>query len=55
VQQRSNSWLKLSFSKTIIIFKIHYMVISCFCKIYSHEKRETSQGDFSIGCGAQLA
>jgi hypothetical protein len=25
-----------------------------FCKTHSYRKRETSQSDFSIGCGAQL-
>jgi hypothetical protein len=31
------------------------MVICYFCKTHSYGKRETSQSDFSIGCGAQLA
>jgi hypothetical protein len=31
------------------------MVIYFFCKTHSCRKRETSQSDFSIGCGAQLA
>jgi hypothetical protein len=30
------------------------MVIHFFCKIHSYRKRETSQSDFSIGCGAQV-
>jgi hypothetical protein len=31
------------------------VVIRFFCKIHSYRKRETSQSDFSIGCGAQVA
>jgi hypothetical protein len=31
------------------------MVIRFFCKTHSYGKRETSQSDFLIGCGAQLA
>jgi hypothetical protein len=31
------------------------MVIRFFCKNHSYGNRETSQSDFSIGCGAQLA
>jgi hypothetical protein len=31
------------------------MVIRFFYKIHSYKKRKTSYGDFSIGCGAQLA
>jgi hypothetical protein len=31
------------------------MIIRFFCKIQSYRKRKTSHGDFSIGCGAQLA
>jgi hypothetical protein len=31
------------------------MVIRFFCKTHSYKKKETSQNDFSIGCGAQLA
>jgi hypothetical protein len=31
------------------------MVIRFFRKTHSYGKRETSQNDFSIGCGAQLA
>jgi hypothetical protein len=31
------------------------MVIRSFCNIHSYKKRKTSQGDFSIECGAQLA
>ena len=36
-------------------FKVQYMVIFFYCKIHSFQKKETSQGDFSSGCGAQLA
>jgi hypothetical protein len=43
-------------------FKIHYMVIRFLsyirfwsCKIQSYKKKKTSHGDFSIGCGIQLA
>jgi hypothetical protein len=35
--------------------KIHYIVIRFFYKIHSYRKRKTSHGDFSIGCGPQLA
>jgi hypothetical protein len=52
VQQRSFLWLKLSISKQSQ--KIH-MAIHSFCNIHSYKKRKTSQGDFSIECGAQLA
>jgi hypothetical protein len=31
------------------------MVIRLICKIHSCRKRETSQSDFSIGCGALVA
>ena len=31
------------------------MGIRFFCKTHFYRKRETSQSDFSIGCGAQLA
>jgi hypothetical protein len=31
------------------------MVIRFFCKIHSYKKGKTFHGDFSIGCGAQLA
>jgi hypothetical protein len=31
------------------------MAIHSFCNIHSYKKRKTSQGDFSIECGAQLA
>jgi hypothetical protein len=31
------------------------MVIHLFCKTHSFRKEETSQDDFSIGCGAKLA
>jgi hypothetical protein len=34
---------------------IYYMVIRFFCKTHSYRKKETSQSDFSVGCGAQLA
>jgi hypothetical protein len=40
---------------TIKKIKLHYMVIHFFCKIHSYRKKKTSHGDFSIGCGAQLA
>ena len=37
-------------------FKTHYyMVIPLFCKIHSYKKKKTSQGEFLIRCGAQLA
>jgi hypothetical protein len=31
------------------------MVIRFFCKTHSCRKRETSQSDFSVGCGTKLA
>jgi hypothetical protein len=31
------------------------MVICFFCKTHSYRKRKTSQSDFLVGCGAQLA
>jgi hypothetical protein len=31
------------------------MVIHSFCKTHSYGKKETSQSDFSIECGVQLA
>jgi hypothetical protein len=31
------------------------MVIHFICKIHSYGSRETSQSDFSIGCGTQVA
>jgi hypothetical protein len=31
------------------------MVIFLYCKSFSYKKKKTSQSDFSIGCGAQLA
>jgi hypothetical protein len=31
------------------------MVIRFFCKIQSYIKRKIFHGDFSLGCGAQLA
>jgi hypothetical protein len=31
------------------------MVIFLYCKSFSYKKKKTSQSDFSIGCGAQVA
>jgi hypothetical protein len=39
----------------INFLKIHYKVIFFFCKTHSYIKKETSQSDFSVECGAQLA
>jgi hypothetical protein len=55
VQKRSNSWLKLSFSKydqykKIILYNHPFFLQNSFLR-----KEEDIQSDFSIGCGAQLA
>jgi hypothetical protein len=38
-----------------IVKKLKYIVIYFFCKIHSYKKRKSFHGDFSIGCGPQLA
>jgi hypothetical protein len=56
VQQRSYLWLELRFKKhSNFFYNTLHGHLFFFCNIHSYRKRETSQGEFSIECGAQLA